>query len=88
MTQYISPNRAGLAVGAVFALFHLCWAMMIALGFAQPMIDFMLWLHMIKPFIVVDAFSIGRAVGLIVLTGVIGYLMGAVFAALWNWMHR
>jgi hypothetical protein len=88
MANTISPNKAGVVLGAVLGLYHLSWAILIALGWAQPVIDFVLWLHMIKPFIVVETFNVGRAAGLVVVTAVIGYVLAWVFAKLWNRAHR
>lgn len=88
MNNAISPNKAGIALGGVLGIFHLSWVALIALGWAQPAIDFILWLHMIKPFVAVEAFGIGRAVGLVIVTSAIGYVMGWLFALLWNWAHR
>jgi len=87
-SKSIDPNKAGLALGALLGLWHLLWATLIALGWAQPVIDFALWLHMIKPFITVEAFSLGRAAGLVVFTAATGYVFGWVFAVLWNRAHR
>lgn len=84
----INANKAGLALGALLGLFHLSWAVLIALGWAQPAIDFVLWLHMIKPFMTVEAFALGRAAGLVVFTAVFGYVLGWLFAVLWNRAHR
>jgi hypothetical protein len=88
MANTINANKAGLALGAFLGLYHLSWAALIALGWAQPVIDFVLWLHMIKPFISVEAFSPGRAAGLVVFTAAFGYVLGWVFAVLWNRAHR
>ena len=88
MANTINANKAGLALGALLGLFHLSWALLIAFGWAQPAIDFVLWLHMIKPFMTVEAFSLGRAAGLVVFTAAFGYVLGCVFAVLWNRAHR
>jgi len=88
MTATISLNKTGLALGAVFGLYHLMWSVLIALGGAQPVIDFILWLHMIKPFIVIEPFSLGRAAGLVAVTAVIGYALGWSFALSSNAAHR
>ncbi|HXD45857.1 MAG TPA: hypothetical protein VN655_12045 [Pseudolabrys sp.] len=84
----INPNKAGLALGGVLGLYHLGWAVLIAFGWAQVLIDLVLWLHMIKPFVVVEAFSLGRAAGLVIFTAATGYVLGWLFAVLWNRAHR
>jgi len=88
MEHSISLHKTGIVFGAVFGLYHLVWAILIAFGWAQMAIDFVLWLHMIKPFIEVDAFNIQRASGLVVITALFGYVIGLIFAQLWNWLQR
>jgi len=84
----INPNKAGLAVGALYGAWHLTWSLLVALGLAQPLIDFLFWIHFIKPVFVIEPFEIVRAAILIVVTAGIGYLIGVVFALVWNRLHR
>lgn len=84
----INQNKAGLAVGALYGAWHLTWSLLVALGLAQPLIDFLFWIHFIKPVFVIEPFEIGRAALLIAVTVAIGYVIGFVFAILWNRIHR
>jgi hypothetical protein len=84
----INPNKAGLAFGALLGLYHLCWSFLVAIGWAQALMDFVFRIHFLKPVFVVEGFSFLFALILIVVTSVLGYVLGYVFAALWNWLHR
>jgi hypothetical protein len=84
----IDPNRAGLVLGALLGGWHLLWALMVALGVAQPLIDFLFWIHFIKPVYVIEPFAIGRAAILVLVTAGIGYIIGFVFGKIWNRVHR
>jgi hypothetical protein len=80
----ISPNRAGLVLGALLGGWHLLWSLLVALGVAQPLIDFLFWIHFIKPVYVIESFAFGRAAILVLVTASIGYLMGVAFGMIWN----
>jgi hypothetical protein len=84
----ISPVRTGLVLGVVFGLWHLCWSVLVAIGWAQPFIDFVFWMHFIKPVYAIQNFNEITAVILIVVTTLLGFVVGSVFALLWNWIHR
>ncbi len=84
----ISPNKAGLALGAVLACWHLTWSLLVALGLAQPFIDFLFWIHFIKPVYVIEPFDILRAAMLVLVTACLGYVGGYAFGLFWNRLHR
>jgi hypothetical protein len=63
---------------------HFLWALLVASGVAQPLMDFIFWLHFIRPVYMVERFEPIRAIGLVLLTGTVGYAIGSAFALLWN----
>jgi hypothetical protein len=83
-----SPNKAGLVIAALIGGWHVCWALLVLLGWAQPIIDFIFWAHMIKQVYFVKPFEPMAATALIVITAVIGYVFGFVGAVIWNKLHR
>jgi len=86
--KYISPNKAGLVLGAVIAAWHVLWSALVAVGWAQTVVDFVFRIHFISPPYTIDAFDLVRAAMLVLVTFGVGYVFGAAFAALWNRLHR
>jgi hypothetical protein len=84
----INPIKCGLVLGAVFALWHLTWSLLVAFGWAQGLIDFVFWMHFIKPVYAVQPFNLTTAIVLIVVTALLGFAVGAVFGLLWSWFHK
>ncbi len=81
-------GRTGLVVAIVFGGWHLCWSILVALGAAQPLLDFVFWAHFLKPVYTVVPFELIRAVILLVLTSAVGFAIGAAFAWVWNTVHE
>jgi hypothetical protein len=84
----ISKNKLGVVVGSAFGIWHLAWALLVAFGIAQWLLDWTFRLHFIEPAYVVTTFQPLQAIGLIVVTSVLGYLTGWIVAASWNWLHE
>jgi hypothetical protein len=88
MVMNISAIRAGLVLGALLGAWHLCWAILVAVGAAQTIIDFVFWMHFIKPVFLIEPFDGIRAALLIGVTGALGFVIGATFAVIWNALHK
>lgn len=86
--QTLNPNKAGLVFATLLGVWHAIWSIFVAAGWAQAIINFVFWMHMIKPVYVIGPFSFLTAFILIIVTGAIGYIGGFVLALLWNWLHR
>lgn len=84
MADKINANRLGMTLGIFVALWHLVWAVLVGIGIAQDMIDWVLPLHFISLTVPMITFSWLNALILIIAGFIGGYIIGWVFAALWN----
>lgn len=64
------------------------WSLLIVLGFAQWYMDTILRLHMIRMDLTILPFSITSAALLVLVTAVIGYIIGFVAGSIWNAMSK
>ena len=84
----LNKIKVGLALGGFVALIHAVWAILVATGAAQPIVDFAFKLHMIINPMIVTEFNLLLSLALVVFTGAIGFVMGFVFATVYNWTHK
>lgn len=83
-----NENKVGLVFGALLGGWHLVWSLLVLSGMAQGIYDFILWAHMIHLAIVIGPFDLTASATLVVLTAVVGYIMGYISAWVWNYFHR
>lgn len=84
----MNKTRAGLILGAFLGLFHLVWAIMVAVGFAQAILDFIYKIHFLNNPFTIQAFSVGNAALLVLVTAAVGFVGGWILAFLWNALRK
>jgi len=88
MEHYINSMKTGLVVGAFLAGFHLIWVILVNIGVAKAILDFVFWAHMLTFVFVVNPFDPVAAATLILFTAIMGFVYGYLFALIWNRLHR
>ena len=83
----LEPRRTGFAFGSVIAFAHLLWAGLVAIGWAKPLLDFILWLHFLAIPVDIAVFDWLRAGLLVAVTFALSFPLGALFAVIWNRLH-
>src|SRR3989344_968371 len=84
----MNVNKVGLTVGAFIGVMHLAWSLIIALGWAQGYLDFVMKIHSLNNPYTVGAFNLSQDIMLIVLVSIVGYVIGSVFATIFNKLHK
>ena len=82
----ISPAKTAAATGSVIGLWHLIWVTLVGLGWAKPVLDFVLQLHFIRLDYQLAPYAAVTAAELVILTFAIGAAFGLLFAIIWNWL--
>lgn len=86
--MYVNKHKVGLVFGAFVGGVHLLWSLLVFFGWAQPLINFILWAHMMQLPYVVGAFNVTASATLIVVTAFVGYIVGSVIGMVWNKVHQ
>lgn len=84
----LDPQKTGLGLGSLFGLIHLVWSLMVMLGFAQECMDWVFSIHFLDNPYTVAPFDVLTALTLIVVTSIVGFVVGWVFATIWNYWQK
>ncbi len=84
----LNPSKVALTVGVLLGGWHLVWSVLVALGLAQGLLDFIFSMHMIANPYQVTGFDITKALMLVVITFGVGYGVGYIFASVWNKINK
>lgn len=84
----VNAHKVGLVVGGMLAIWHAVWALLVLVGVAKLFLDWIFSLHFLNFQYSINPFSLGTALLLVIVTGVIGYVVGAVLGWLWNMVHK
>ena len=71
--------------GVLMAVCHLVWSLFVLGGIAKPLLDWILSMHFMTFTYSMLDFNYLSALILLVMTFVVGYVFGFVFAAILNW---
>ncbi len=71
-------------LGAFVGGIHLLWSVIVAVGLAQPLVDFILSVHFLNNPFTVAQFDLWFAFLLVAITSIVGFVVGWFLAFLWN----
>ena len=86
--QHLNKTKTGLIVGSFLGLWHMTWCLVVLMGLAQPLLDWVFRLHFLSNPYYVSHFRMSTAVLLVALTSACGYVFGWMLAFLWNAFHK
>jgi hypothetical protein len=85
----MKPNKVGLALGLFLGLMCALWEVVLALGVGQELVDWKLSsMFSTSSSFVLAPFDLGTAVFMVIAAIVKGYVIGAVFSAIYNKVNK
>jgi len=82
------PVEVGVFTGLFFAVLHAIWSLAVFTGVAEGFLNFVLGLHFLTNPYVVEPFSLGNALTLIIFVFVVWFVLGYVATLAWNRMQK
>ncbi len=85
---HLNPRTTALVFGVFVGGLHLVWSVLVALGWSAALVSFALWAHMVSMPFTAEPFDLAAATALVVVTTLVGYVVGYAFALVWNRAQR
>lgn len=86
LNKSINPIDAGL-IGTLSILFiYLVWIILVFTNLAKPAMDYLFWIHFIKPIFEIESFNIYTSINLLLIVACIGFVVGYFIASVFNFL--
>ena len=80
----LKGNKVGMALGLFVGLMHAIWEIVLSTGNGQKLLDWKFGMHSLNNPFMVRAFDATTATELIIISIIGGYIVGLIFASIWN----
>lgn len=84
----LDPKKVALLFGIMAGGVHVVWSILVLIGLAEPLLNLILWLHMLSIPHQITGFNVTQSLLLIGITFIIGYAAGFMAATVWNKVNR
>ena len=84
MDNNYSYLKTMLVFGCALASLHLAWLIIVYLGYGQKLLDFIFSIHMLNSPYQIQAFSVDKALLLLLISFIIGALYGLIYSLFRN----
>ncbi|MGD0977170.1 MAG: hypothetical protein ABR875_02665 [Minisyncoccia bacterium] len=84
----LNQNKTGLALGVFGVIVHFLWTIVVLIGLGKWGLDLVFRMHYLANPFVIKGVTILRFVGLMIMAFVAWYIVGWLFAAVWNWVNK
>ncbi|HIH13893.1 MAG TPA: hypothetical protein HA224_01420 [Nanoarchaeota archaeon] len=81
----LNEKQTAFGLGSFAAVIHILWALVVLSGNGPWLVNWITGLHFLNTSVTVLPFDWMTAITLIIVTFIVGYLLGWLFACTWNW---
>lgn len=86
MKTKMEALASGVFGSIIMLSIHLVWCALVFFGLAQTVVDYLFWIHFVKPIYQIDKFDMLVAIYLLITVSCIGFIVGYIFAKVFNFI--